>query len=125
MEGVGEPVGRDVPAARSTGRDAAGRVLRNHAFAAKAAKGVQRRGPAWNSGLRDGMALESWTFAPGDMTQMIELRVRNASTKGRAKPRTIAYWPYGDATQETRRLQLTPGMSATATTDCGAKIAGR
>ena len=94
-------------------------------FTAKVAKGVQRRGPAWNSGLREGMALESWTFAPGDMTQMIELRIRSSSTKGRAKPRTIAYWPYGDATQETRRLQLTPGMSATAITNCGAKIAGR
>ena len=93
-------------------------------FAAKRLQGVRRRGPAWNSGLRDGMALERWTYAAGDKSQMIELTVRPAG-KGNAKARTLAYWPYGDATVETRRLQLTPGMSKADIAACGRKLGGR
>jgi predicted metalloprotease with PDZ domain len=89
-------------------------------FAAKKVIGVRRRGPAWNSGLRDGMALESWVVQPGDTTRQVELNVR----AGRAKPRRIAYWPYGDADTEARKLQLTPGMSAEQIAACGKKMAG-
>ncbi|WP_293676526.1 hypothetical protein [uncultured Phenylobacterium sp.] len=91
-------------------------------FAARQVRGVVRRGPAWNSGVRDGMALETWTYKAGDMTRMIELAVRPAGR--RAKPRRIAYWPYGDATVETRRLQLTPGMTEAQKVACGRKISG-
>ena len=31
-------------------------------FATKVVRGVRPRGPAWNSGLRDGMALDSWSY---------------------------------------------------------------
>lgn len=91
-------------------------------FATKVVRGVVRRGPAWNSGVRDGMALDSWTFVPGDTQTQIELTVRPSGK--RAKPRHIAYWPYGDATAESRRLQLTPGLTAAQKTACGRRIAG-
>ena len=91
-------------------------------FAAKKVTGVRRRGPAWNSGLRDGMALDTWSYKAGDMTRMIELTVRPAGKK--AKPRKIAYWPYGDVDTQTRVLRLTPGMSDAARTACGRKIGG-
>jgi len=93
-------------------------------FAAKRVQGVRRRGPAWNSGLRDGMALDRWTYAVGDRSQMIELTVRPAGNS-KAKARTLAYWAYGDATVETRRLQLTPGMSKANLAACGPKLGGR
>lgn len=91
-------------------------------FAARKALGVRRRGPAWNSGLRDGMALESWSYKAGDMSRMIELTVRPPGR--RAKPRRIAYWPYGDADVHTRVLRLTPGMSDAQRGACARKIGG-
>lgn len=91
-------------------------------FAAKKVSGVRKRGPAWNSGLRDGMALETWAYKAGDMTRMIELTLRPAGKK--AKPRKIAYWPYGDVDTQTRVLRLTPGMTDAARAACGRKIGG-
>jgi predicted metalloprotease with PDZ domain len=97
-------------------------------FASKAMRGVRPRGPAWNSGLRDGMALDSWTFTPGDTTRQIELVVRGAAGKGRAvkagKPRRVAFWPYGDADASKRKLQLTPGLSPQQIAACGKRMAG-
>ena len=91
-------------------------------FAAKVMKGVRRRGPAWNSGLRDGMALDAWTYKAGDMTRQIELTLRPPGK--RARPRKITFWPYGDATAETRKLQLTPGLTDAQRAACTRKIAG-
>lgn len=91
-------------------------------FAAKTVKGVRRRGPGWNSGLRDGMALDAWTYKAGDMTRQIELTLRPLGK--RAKPKKITFWPYGDATAETRKLQLTPGMTEAQRTACARKIGG-
>lgn len=91
-------------------------------FAARVVRGVRTRGPAWSSGLRNGMRLDAWTFVPGDMARQIELTVRPATGKGR--PRKITYWPYGDVDVRTRRIQLTPGMNAARTTACGRKIGG-
>ena len=91
-------------------------------FAAKKVAGVRRRGPAWNSGLRDGMALEAWSYTAGDMTRMIELTIRPPGKK--AKLRRIAYWPYGDVDTQTRTLRLTPGMTEAARTACGRKLGG-
>ncbi|WP_293901287.1 hypothetical protein [Phenylobacterium sp.] len=94
-------------------------------FTTKVLKGVKRRGPAWNSGLRDGMVLDAWTYKAGDMTRQIELTVRPPARRGvKARPRTIAYWPYGDVDTQTRALQLTPGMSEAARAACGKKIGG-
>jgi hypothetical protein len=53
---------------------------------------------------------------------MIELTVRPAGKK--AKPRKIAYWPYGDVDTQTRVLRLTPGMTDAARAACGRKIGG-
>jgi hypothetical protein len=89
-------------------------------FAAKRVVGVRPRGPAWNSGLRDGMALLAWTLPPGDTTRQIELTVRTG--KGRA--RKIVYWPYGDADTTTRKIQLLPTMSDAGVAACGKKMAG-
>jgi hypothetical protein len=91
-------------------------------FAAKVLKGVRRRGPAWNSGLRDGMVLDAWTYKAGDMTRQIELTVRPPGR--RAKPKKVAYWPYGDSDVESRALQLTPGMTDAQRAACGRKIGG-
>ncbi len=91
-------------------------------FTARTARGVRTRGPAWNSGLRNGMRLDAWTYQAGDMTRQIELTVRAANGKGRV--RKLAFWPYGDADVRTRRLQLTPGMSAPQIAACGQKIGG-
>ena len=91
-------------------------------FAAKVVRGVRRGGPAWNSGLRNGMALESWVFNAGDMTREIVLAVR--ATGKRARPRTIRFWPYGDVDVETRRLQMAVGLSETASAACARKIGG-
>lgn len=89
--------------------------------ASKIVKGVRRRGPAWNSGLRDGMRIDSIRLTPSDMTREIELVVRPARG-GRA--RTIRFWPYGDVDVETRRLQLAHGLAGEALAACGRKIAG-
>ncbi|MBW8812172.1 MAG: hypothetical protein JF588_01995 [Caulobacterales bacterium] len=97
-------------------------------FAAKTLKGVRRGGPAWVSGLRDGMALDSWTFTPGDTTRQVELVVRGAAGRGKAvkagKPHKVAFWPYGDADASKRKLQLTPGLNAQQIAACGRKLAG-
>jgi len=95
----------------------------DHAASAttKTVKGVRRRGPAWNSGLRDGMRIDGMDLKPGDMTREIVLTVRPA--KG-GKARTIRFWPYGDNDVETRKLQLAVGLSDAARTACGRKIGG-
>jgi len=89
---------------------------------AKAVKGVRRRGPAWNSGLRDGMRIDAIDLKAGDMTREIVLTVRPA--RGGGKPRTIRFWPYGDNDVETRRLQLATGLSDAALAACGRKLGG-
>jgi len=91
-------------------------------FAGKVVKGVRRRGPAWNSGLRDGMRLESWSFTPGDMTREVELTVRQA--RRNARPRTIRYWPYGDNDVESRKIQITPDLTREQLAACGRKLGG-
>ncbi|HET6969979.1 MAG TPA: hypothetical protein VFH92_02540, partial [Phenylobacterium sp.] len=97
-------------------------------FAARAMKGVRRGGPAWTSGLRDGMALDSWTFNAGDTSRQIELVVRGMPARGKTvkagRTRKVAFWPYGDADASTRKLQLTPGMSADQIAACGRRLAG-
>jgi len=89
---------------------------------AKVVKGVKRRGPAWNSGLRDGMRLDAIDLRPGDMSREIVLTVRPAN--GRGKARTLRYWPYGDADVQTRTLQLAFGLEGEKLAACGRKIAG-
>ncbi len=98
------------------GFDAAG------SFAVKTVRGVRRGGPAWNSGLRNGMILDTWTFAAGDMTREVVLAIR--PTGKRARPRTIRFWPYGDLDVETRRLQMAVGLSDAATAACAHRIGG-
>jgi len=96
-------------------------------FAAKRLTGVRPRGPAWNSGLRDGMTLVSWTYTPGDMTRQIELVVL-PTAKGKAlargKPRKVVFWPYGDADTNTRKIQLQPVLTAAQLKACVGKVAG-
>jgi len=89
---------------------------------AKVARGVRRRGPAWNSGLRDGMRLDVMDLKAGDMNREIVLTVRPANGRGRA--RTLRYWPYGDVDVQTRVLRLTPGLSEAQRTACARKIGG-
>ena len=91
-------------------------------FAAKTVRGVRRGGPAWNSGLRNGMALESWTFTAGDMSREIELTVRSGAK--RAKARKIRFWPYGDIDVATRRLQMAAGLPDAMLVACARKIGG-
>ena len=91
-------------------------------FAARIVRGVRRGGPAWNSGLRNGMALERWAFTAGDMTREIELTVR--PTGKPARLRKIRFWPYGDVDVETRRLQLAGGLTEQALAACSRKIGG-
>lgn len=91
-------------------------------FAVKTVRGVRRGGPAWNSSLRNGMALDRWAYTAGDMNREIELTVR-AATK-RARPRNIRFWPYGDVDVETRKLQMAVGLSDAATAVCARKIGG-
>lgn len=88
--------------------------------ATKAIRGVRRGGPAWNSGLRNGMVLEALTLTVGDISREVTARVRDP----RRKPRTIRFWPYGDAVVESRRLQLAAGLPADAQAICARKIAG-
>jgi len=89
---------------------------------AKVVKGVKRRGPAWNSGLRDGMRLDGIDLKAGDMTREVVLTVRPAN--GRGRPRTLRYWPYGDADVQTRTLQLAFGLEGEKLAACDRKIAG-
>lgn len=89
-------------------------------FAAKRLVGVRPRGPAWNSGLRNGMTLTAWTFTSGDMTHEIELTVRDA----RKRAKQVRYWPYGDGDVETRKLQFATDVSGDRLAACGRKLAG-
>ena len=98
------------------GFDAAG------SFVVKMVRGVRRGGPAWNSGLRNGMILDTWTFTAGDMNREIVLAIRPPGK--RARPRTIRFWPYGDVDVETRRLQMAVGLSAAANAACALRIGG-
>jgi hypothetical protein len=97
-----------------TGFDAQG------SLATKTVRGVVRNGPAWMSGLRNGMKLESLAFTPGDTSHEVVARLVDA----RGRKRTIRYWPYGDEDREIRSLQLRPGMNAEETAACGRAIAG-
>lgn len=90
-------------------------------FETKIVKGVRRGGPAWNSGLRDGMRMTAIALKAGDLSREIVLTLRPA--KG-GPARTIRYWPYGDTDVETRRLQLAPGLSGEALAACGRRIGG-
>jgi predicted metalloprotease with PDZ domain len=103
--------------AYDTGFDVEGSI------AAHTIRGVRRRGPAWNSGLRNGMALASWRYRAGDTTQQVEFTVRTGKGR-RARTRTIAYWPYGDEDAVNRKLQLTPGLSADEIAACGRRLSG-
>ncbi len=96
----------------------------DHAASAttKIVKGVRRRGPAWNTGLRDGMRLDGIDLRQGDMTREIVLTVRPAN--GRGRPRTLRYWPYGDVDVQTRTLQLAFGLEGEKLAACARKIAG-
>lgn len=91
-------------------------------FAAKTVRGVRRGGPAWNSGLRNGMRLEAWSFRAGEVNREVELTVR--PTARRAKPRKLRFWPYGDADVEVRRLQFAAGLSEAEIAACGRRIGG-
>lgn len=91
-------------------------------LATKRVTGVRRRGPAWNSGLRDGMRIDAARYQAGDMTRQVELTVRAANGKGR--PRRIAYWPYGDNDVSSRRLQLDPDLAGPALAACARRMGG-
>lgn len=95
-------------------------------LAAKVVKGVRRNGPAWNSGLRDGMAIVAGSYRKGDTNRQVEVTVR-APAKGKRPPaaRRIAYWPYGEADAVKRKLELKPGLAGEALAACGKAIAGR
>lgn len=95
-------------------------------FAAKVVKGVRRNGPAWNSGLRDGMALKGWSVYPGDISSQVELTLIVPPARGKGEPTTrkLTYWPYGEAVTVKRQLQLKPGLSGDALAACGKAIAG-
>jgi predicted metalloprotease with PDZ domain len=105
-----------VTPAYDAGFDPAGSV------AAKVMRGVRAGGPAWNSGLRDGMRIDRVDLTPGDTSREIRLTVRPANGGGR--PREIRYWPYGDKDIETRRLQLAFGLEGHRLTTCGRKVGG-
>jgi predicted metalloprotease with PDZ domain len=85
-------------------------------------KGVRRGGPAWNSGLRDGMRITAIDLRPGDLTREVTLTV--LPNLGHGKPRSIRYWPYGDKDVESRKLQLGVGLSEAAKAACAGKIGG-
>lgn len=87
---------------------------------AKAVQGVRRGGPAWNSGLRNGMKLEGWSIRQGDTTTQIELKVVEA----RGRKRTIRYWPYGDEDKSVRSLHLRPRMTEAEKAACAQAIGG-
>jgi hypothetical protein len=89
----------------------------------KVVQGVRRRGPAWNSGLRDGMRIETMDLKAGDMTREIVLTVRPARGRN-ARARTLRYWPYGDNDVEVREIALAFGLEGEALAACGRKIGG-
>lgn len=86
-------------------------------------QGVRRRGPAWNSGLRDGMRIDAMDLKAGDMSREIVLTVRPARGRN-VRARTIRYWPYGDNDVERREIALAFGLEGEALAACGRKIAG-
>jgi hypothetical protein len=98
-----------------TGFDHAGSI------AARTVRGVARHGPAYASGLRNGMRLETWSIAPDTSREMV-LTVRDA--RGRGRPRTIRYWPYSAEHADVRRLQLKPAMGAAELAACGRRLGG-
>jgi predicted metalloprotease with PDZ domain len=83
-------------------------------------KGVRQRGPAWNSGLRNGVKLDGAKLKAGDTQVQVEIVVRDP----RGRPRKVAYWPYGDDAIETHDLLLKPGMTSAETAACGRTMAG-
>jgi predicted metalloprotease with PDZ domain len=89
-------------------------------FAAKVVQGVRRPGPAWNSGLRNGMKLEGWSIRPGETTTQIELKVVEAKNR----KRTIRYWPYGDEDKSVRSLHLRARMTDAEKAACAKAIGG-
>ena len=89
-------------------------------LAARKVKAVRRGGPAWAGGLRNGMGLDTLTLTPGDTTREVVAIVR----AGRRNPRTLRYWPYGDAVTEVRHIRLAVGLSPAQRADCARKIAG-
>jgi len=88
--------------------------------ATKTVRGVRRNGPAWMSGLRNGMKLESLGVAPGDTTREVVAVV--VDTRGRK--RTIRYWPYADEDREIRKIQLRQNMTDAQIAACGKAMAG-
>jgi hypothetical protein len=89
--------------------------------AGKVVRGVARYGPAYASGVRNGMRLEAASI-PADTSREVVLTVRDA--RGRGRPRTIRYWPYSDEHVDVRRLQLKPQMTAAELAACGRKLGG-
>lgn len=87
---------------------------------ARTVRGVVRGGPAWMSGLRNGMRLESLSVTPGDTSREVVARVADA----RGRKRTIRYWPYGDEDREVRKIELKGGMTPEETAACGRAMAG-
>jgi predicted metalloprotease with PDZ domain len=88
--------------------------------AARTVRGVVRNGPAWMSGLRNGMKLESLSLVPGDTSR----EVVAVAVDARGRKRTIRYWPYADEDKEIRRIALREGLSAEQTAACGKAMAG-
>lgn len=87
---------------------------------ANVVRGVRRGGPAWTSGLRDGMRIQKMDLRVGDTSREIVLEVRDA--RGRA--RTIRYWPYGDNDLETRSLVMRDDLDEAGKAACARRIAG-
>jgi predicted metalloprotease with PDZ domain len=88
--------------------------------AAKALKGVQRGGPAWLAGLRNGQKVDGIDAKAGDTQRQITVKVRDK--RGRTK--SVVYWPYGDAFSETHDLKLKPSMKPAELAACGKKMGG-
>jgi predicted metalloprotease with PDZ domain len=88
--------------------------------AAKVVQGVRRGGPAWNSGLRNGMKLEGGSVREGDTTTQVEFKV----VERRGRKRTIRYWPYGDEDKSVRSLHLRARMTETEKAACARAIGG-
>lgn len=92
-------------------------------LAARRIQGVRRDGPAWNSGLRNGVSVLGMNIQEGDTAREVEVTVQPPGR--RSKPRTHRYWPYGDEQQlSTRSLALSPGLQGEALAACGRKVGG-
>ena len=88
--------------------------------ASRTVRGVVRNGPAWMSGLRNGMRLDGLTLTPGDTSRQVIAQVADS----RGRKRTIRYWPYADEDREIRRIHLREGLTAEETAACGKAISG-